>query len=112
MNESLKNRTEAFAKSLTKLHWLDRAKSIEDFILTELKAREVVYTLTPVDLSEIHSNAVRENLSSPNIPNDSNGLTLWWTMGVLAWLRAKGFVLYYIKYDNKGDTNGKNSNSK
>lgn len=109
MKDTLRDRIEAFSKSLDSKHFLDKVRLIQEFIETELKARDVPYSLTTQDLSLIHSNAVQESINSSLNTNDSNELALWWTKGVLNWLRSKD-MLYFIIGGQKGMTNDSKTN--
>lgn len=95
MRDRLKDRIEEFAKSLDRVHFLDRALHIQRFIETELVARDTEYTLTAQDLANIHSSAVQHSISSTHNPKDSKDLALFWVIGVTNWLRSKD-MLYFV----------------
>lgn len=110
MRDNLKDRIVEFSKSLDSTHFLDRADSIQRFIENELAARDIAYTLTTQDLANIHSNAVNCSINSPAIPNGSQELALFWTLGVTNWLRGKD-MLYFVIGGQKGVPNDLNKNT-
>ena len=114
MRDKLKERVAEFSKEVADSHWLDRANRIEDFIMKELAARDVDYTLDDKDLAEIHSAAVNEGLQ---LSYDSDlhrqsikFMTFAWSAGVFNWLRSKDMIYFRIGI-KKGAPNEPNRNT-